>query len=171
MITVRQVAVLCLTVFAGSAWSDDFRKSNWGATPDDVLQQEEAEPLGREDHEKGGFYLVFSEQMFGQVAEIRYFFDPLCERLVVGSFSFAEPLSEGHFIGIIKTFGDIYGEGPPISNLNGGTSATWQDGETTIGLLHLPKGVEVPELADRPPTSITYWYRDAKPTSCDFGAD
>lgn len=168
MTKVRQVFAICLVLFVSPAWGDDFRKSDWGATASDVLQEEKAEPLGREDKENGGFNLVFSEQMFGQKAEIRYLFDPHCERLVAGSFSFAEPLSEGHFLGVIRTFGNIYGEGPPGSYLNGGSLYTWQDGESSIRLLHLPKGVEVPELADRPPTSITYWYRDGKPSSCDF---
>ena len=168
MVCVRQLSVLYLALVCAPVWGDDFRQSDWGATPDEVQKQEEAEPLGREEKEGGGFYLVFAEQMFGQKAEIRYFFDPLCERLVVGSFSFAEPISEGHFLLVIKTFIDIYGEGPPITNLNGGSLATWQDGDLSVQLLHLPKGVDVPELADRPPTIITYWFRDAKPTSCDF---
>ena len=109
--------------------------------------------------------------MLGQRTEVRYFFDPLCERLVAGSFSFAEPLSESHFLGVIETFGNIYGDVVRSSNLNGGTLFVWQDGKTSIHLMHLPRGVVVPELADRPPTLIAYWYGDLKPSNCDFDAD
>lgn len=167
----RRVPAFFLCLFSMTAWGDDFRKSGWGATASEVLQQEEAEPLGRTELEQGGFRLTFVEDMFGQRAKIRYFFDPLCERLVRGSFAFAEPLFEIQFLMATKALLDIYGDVVQSNNLNGGDLSDWQAGATSIQFMHLPRGVVVAELADRPPTSITYWYAVEIRPSCEFEAD
>lgn len=166
---LRGAIALCSLLLAGAAQGDDFRRSAWGATASDVQRQEVAELIGREATETGGFSLVFSASMLDQDARIQYVFDAKCERLFAGTISFAEPIDEGHFLGVIQTFSNIYGENPENQPLNGGSLYTWQDGATSIQFMHLPRGVNVPELADRPPTSITYWFRDRTPGDCDFG--
>jgi hypothetical protein len=163
---IHRLAAVSLIVFISQAWGDDFRKSDWGATPGDVEQQEEAESLGRKDEQNGMFALVFSEAMFGHKAEIRYHFDAHCERLYFGSFSFEESLPEASYIGIMQTFSNIYGEPESHSFVYGGSLYTWKNGESSIQLMHLLKGIDVPELADRPRTSISYWYRYGKLNSC-----
>ena len=156
-------------VFSSAAWADDFRSSDWGATEAQVMEQETATSVGREEHEQGGFSLLYTAPMFGQDAEIRYFFDALCGRLVAGSIAFSNPVSDLDYPYIAQTLSNIYGETTQHTNLNGGHYLAWQDGATNIWFLHLPPGVEVPELADRPPTAIYFRLGDGKPTSCEFG--
>ena len=155
-------------VFSSLASGADFRSAEWGATEAEVEQKETANSKGREDLEQGGFSLLYTTPMFGQDAEIRYFFDAMCSRLVAGSITFSEPVSGLDYPFIVQTFSNIYGETTQHTNLNGGSYLAWQDGATNIWLLHLPRGVDVPELAGRPPTAVYFRLGDGKPGSCDF---
>lgn len=158
----------------------NFRSSNWGATPDEVQQQEQAEAQGREDLEEGAFSLLYIEQILGRTGEIRYFFDGKCGRLVGGSITFAEPVSELGYLSILQTINNIHGEGGPISELtNGGSYSTWRHGESFIALLHQPYGndvrleygLEAPALMEKPPTSIFYRMEGERPANCDYSKD
>ena len=155
----------------------DFRGADWGATPDQVREAEQAEARGREHREEGAFSLLFVVQILNRTGEIRYFFDGKCGRLVGGSITFAEPVSEMSYFSIIKTFGNIYGEDGSIWKLiNGGSYSTWRHDETLIALLHQPYGVDVrlqdgidaPALMEKPPTSIFYRMDVERPENCDF---
>ncbi len=155
----------------------DFRGSDWGATPDEVRKAEQAEARGREHREEGAFSLLYVEQILNRTGEIRYFFDGKCGRLVGGSITFAEPVSEMSYFSIIKTFGNIYGEDGSIWKLiNGGSYSTWQHDETLITLLHQPygddvrlqDGIDAPALMEKPPTSIFYRLDGERPENCDF---
>jgi len=165
------LAALCLLLLSVSAWGDDFRKSDWGATASEVLKQEAAKPLGRTEQDDGSIRLTYTEDMLGQRAEILYAFDPGCGRLVLGAFSFTEPISEGQFLSVIRAFGGIYGEPVRSSGLDGGDVFVWQDGATSIQLLHVPSSVRAAELQLTAPTSVTYWYADGDESGCDFDVE
>ena len=135
------------------------------------MQAEKAELTAREETENGSYAIRYAAELLGQTMEIAYFFDSTCKRLVAGSLSFAEPLSETQFLMIIRTFTNIYGEGPPSTSLNGGHILKWQNDESEIQFLHLPHGVEVPELDHLPRSLVSYRYLESNPPSCDIGND
>ncbi len=155
----------------------DFRGFDWGTAPDKVQKRESAEAKGREALQAGRFSLLFISQILNRTAEIHYVFDGKCGRLVGGSITFAEPVSEMSYFSIIKTFGNIYGEGGSISKLiNGGSWSTWEHDGTTITLLHQPYGddvrleygIDAPALMEKPPTSIFYRMDGEIPENCEF---
>ena len=164
---VCRLSFVLLVLGTDEAQGDDFRDFDWGASASEVLRHESAEPLGREELDGGRFLLRFSETMFDLDATINYIFDEECGQLIRGFFAFAEPISESHFLGVVKAFSDIYGETEKSQSLEGGHLMVWESSSSTIQVLHGPPGAFGDALAHVPPTSITYSPRTEKSPDCD----
>jgi len=167
----HNILVVCLIVFSVPAWSSDFRNSKWGATVSEVLETEKAELTKQEKTELGWHTMRYAAEMLGQTMEVSYFFDPICKRLVAGSFSFEEPLSEIQFLMIIRTFSSIYGEGVSSNSLNGGGTIKWQGDDSEIQFRHWPIDNEIPALEHLAPSQVSYRSIEGEPSSCDMGGE
>ncbi len=165
------VLAALLFAFSAPAWSSGFRNSQWGATMSEVVHTERAKPTAREVTENGLHTIRYAAELLGQPADFTYYFDSMCKRLIGGSLSFPEPLTETQMLMVIRTFSNIYGEGPASTNLNGGHIMKWHDDESDIQFLHLPRGVEIPELEHLPRSRISYWSLEREPSSCDVSRD
>lgn len=161
------ILIICLIGYSVPVWSSDFRSSKWGATVREVMETEKAELTKQEKTELGWHVMRYTSDMLGQSMEVAYFFDPKCTRLIGGSFSFEEPLSERQYLMIIWTFNNIHGEGISSNRLNGGGTTKWQGDDSEIQFRHWPNDNEIPEFKDFAPTQVTYLSLAGEPSSCD----